>query len=64
MAINVKSKIWERNYNLMETKLAKKLIDGRKNAKGKKYSHRPKRYENSWYCQETKSWYRKPDEQG
>lgn len=44
--------------------MAKRLIDGRKNAKGKRYSHRPKRYENSWYCQETKSWYRKLDEQG
>ena len=29
--------------------MAKRLIDGRKNAKGKKYSHRPKRYKNSWY---------------
>ena len=41
--------------------MAKKLIDGRKNAKGKKYSHRPKRYENSFFCEETRKHYKKPD---
>lgn len=62
MTVNLKSKVWERNYNLMELKLAKKLIDGRKNAKGKKYSHRPKRYENSFFCEEARKHYKKPDE--
>mgnify|MGYP003134035776 CR=1 FL=1 len=55
--INLDSKIWKRNYNLMEMKMAKRLIPGREKAKGKRYSHRPKRFKNSWFCEKTEKWY-------
>ena len=37
--------------------MAKRLIPGREKAKGKRYSHRPKRFKNSWFCEKTEKWY-------
>jgi hypothetical protein len=41
--------------------MAKKLIPGKEKSKGKKYSHRPKRFEDQWYCKETRTWLRGTD---
>ena len=36
--------------------MGKRLIEGREKSKGKKYSHRPKRFPDQWYCKETGLW--------
>lgn len=52
----------EKNYNLMEMKMAKRMLPGKnRNSKGKKVSHRPVRYENSWFCDKDRKWYKNPN---
>ena len=43
--------------------MAKRLIDGRKNAKGKRYSHRPKRFESAWHLKINEEYTRKLNEE-
>ena len=37
--------------------MAKRLIEGRKNAKGKKYSHRPVRSQNVYFDTQENKWF-------
>jgi len=39
--------------------MAKRLIEGKKKSKGKKYSHRPVRSENSYYDEVDKKHYKR-----
>ena len=39
--------------------MAKKLIEGKKKSKGKKYSHRPVRAENVYFDEVDRKWYKK-----
>ena len=46
----------------MEMKMAKRMLPGKnRNSKGKKVSHRPVRYENSWFCDKDRKWYKNPN---
>ena len=60
--IDLNSKIWKRNYNLMEMRMAKRMMPGKTRAsKGKKVSHRPVRAQNVYFDEDTRKWYRNPE---
>ena len=42
--------------------MAKKLIPGKKKSKGKRYSHRPKRFESTWHLKINEEYKKKLDE--
>ena len=55
--VDTETKLWLKNCQHWEKKMAKRLIEGRKNAKGKKYSHRPVRSKNGYYDTLEKQWF-------
>jgi len=58
--IDLNSKIWKRNYNLMEMRMAKRMLPGKtRESKGKKVSHRPVRAKNVYFDENTRKWYGK-----
>ena len=60
MTINLNSKKWQKNYNSMESKMAKRLIPGKtRKSKGKKVSHRPVRSEGAYFDENDHKWYKR-----
>ena len=63
MTINLNSKKWQKNYNSMESKMAKRLIPGKtRKSKGKKVSHRPVRSEAGYFDEDDRQWYKRIEE--
>jgi hypothetical protein len=63
MTINLNSKKWQKNYNSMESKMAKRLIPGKtRKSKGKKVSHRPVRSEGAYFDENDHKWYKRVEE--
>ena len=60
--IDLDSKIWKKNYNLMESKMGKRTMPGKtRKSKGKKVSHRPVRSQNVYFDEDTRTWYKRPE---
>jgi hypothetical protein len=57
--VDTETKLWLKNCQHWEKKMAKRLIEGKKKSKGKKYSHRPVRSENSYYDEVDKKHYKR-----
>jgi len=55
--VDTETKIWLKNCQHWEKKMAKRLIEGKKKSKGKKYSHRPVRSENVYFDTLEKQWF-------
>ncbi len=55
--VDTETKLWLKNCQHWEKKMAKRLIEGKKKSKGKKYSHRPVRSENVYFDTQENKWF-------
>jgi len=55
--VDTETKLWLKNCQHWEKKMAKRLIEGKKKSKGKKYSHRPVRSENVYFDTQVNKWF-------
>ena len=55
--VDTETKLWLKNCQHWEKKMAKRLIEGKKKSKGKKYSHRPVRSQNVYFDTLEKQWF-------
>ena len=55
--VDTETKLWLKNCQHWEKKMAKRLIEGKKKSKGKKYSHRPIRSQNVYFDTQENKWF-------
>ena len=55
--VDTETKLWLKNCQHWEKKMAKRLIEGKKKSKGKKYSHRPVRSQNVYFDTQENKWF-------
>ena len=55
--VDTETKLWLKNCQHWEKKMANRLIEGKKKSKGKKYSHRPVRSQNVYFDTQENKWF-------